>query len=49
MKAINGALYSTGIFRRTNNLWGLRQAESDAYVQRMSQKLTSQGKKSMKY
>ena len=26
-KAVNGALYSTGVFRRVNDKWSLRPAE----------------------
>lgn len=46
-KAINGALYSTGIFRKVGDGWVIRPEECAAYEQRMKQKLQSRGKKSM--
>ena len=45
-KAINGALYSTGIFRKVGDGWVIRPEECAAYEQRMKQKLQTRGKKS---
>ncbi|KAK8823881.1 hypothetical protein WA538_001169, partial [Blastocystis sp. DL] len=44
-KAVNGALYSTGVFRRVNDKWSLRPAEYQVYESRMRQKLEHRGKK----
>ena len=38
-KAVSGALYSTGIFRRINEKWVLRPAEYQVYERRMRRKL----------
>lgn len=44
-KAVNGALYSTGVFRRVDDKWALRPAEYQVYENRMRQKLEHRGKK----
>ena len=44
-KAINGALYSTGIFRRVNEKWVIKPLECEQYERRMLQKLETRGKR----
>ena len=44
-KAINGALYSTGIFRRVNEKWTIKPVECEQYERRMLQKLETKGRK----
>lgn len=44
-KAVSGALYSTGIFRRINEKWVLRPAEYQVYERRMRRKLEHRTKK----
>ena len=45
MKAINGALYSTGIFRHVNDKWVLRPADCELYERHKRQKLETRGKR----
>lgn len=44
-KALNGALFSTGIFRHTGSKWAIRQEELSQYQQRFQQKLESRNRK----
>ncbi|KNB42286.1 hypothetical protein JH06_4104 [Blastocystis sp. subtype 4] len=44
-KAVSGALYSTGIFRRINEKWVLRPAEYQVYERRMRRKLEHRTRK----
>lgn len=44
-KALNGALYSTGIFHHDNDHWTIRQNEIESYERKMRLKLESKGKR----
>ena len=44
-KALNGALFSTGIFRHTGSKWTLRQDELLQYQQRFQQRAETRGRR----
>ena len=44
-KALNGALYSTGIFHRENDQWSIRESELESYERKMRLRLESKGKR----
>lgn len=44
-KALNGALYSTGIFHRENDQWSIRESELETYERKMRLRLESKGKR----
>lgn len=44
-KALNGALYSTGIFHHENDHWSIRPNEIESYERKMRLKLESKGKR----
>lgn len=45
VKALNGALYSTGIFHKENDLWSIREEEIESYERKTRIKLENKGKR----
>lgn len=45
LKALNGALYSTGIFHKENDLWSVRPAELESYERKTRLKLETRGRR----
>lgn len=45
LKALNGALYSTGIFHREGDLWSIREEEIESYERKTRIKLETKGKR----